>query len=53
MYLSGAVLTIPGRILKHLAAMGVLYERGPDLYAATNFAKTLTIQKYGDGFPCM
>lgn len=42
-----------GRILKHLGAMGVIYEVGPDTYQPTNFAKTLTIQKYGDAFPCM
>lgn len=42
-----------GRILKHLAAMGVIKEAGPDTYQPTNFAKTLTIQKYSDGFPCM
>ncbi|KAL1983736.1 hypothetical protein VTN96DRAFT_9992 [Rasamsonia emersonii] len=50
---TGAEPVFLSRILKHLAAMGVIYERGPDVYAATNFAKTLTIQKYGDGFPCM
>lgn len=33
--------------------MGVINETGPDTYTATNFAKTMTIEKYADGFPCM
>lgn len=33
--------------------MGAIYEVGPNTYQPTNFAKTLTIQKYADSFPCM
>jgi hypothetical protein len=32
---------------------GIIYETGADTYKPTNFAKTFTIQKYADGFPCM
>ncbi|KAH8692617.1 putative O-methyltransferase [Talaromyces proteolyticus] len=50
---TGAEPVFLSRILKHLGAMGVINETGPDTYKPTNFAKTLTIQKYADGFPCM
>ncbi|GAM39457.1 hypothetical protein TCE0_034r11023 [Talaromyces pinophilus] len=50
---TGAEPVFLSRILKHLGAMGAIYEVGPDTYQPTNFAKTLTIQKYGDAFPCM
>ncbi|PYH79787.1 S-adenosyl-L-methionine-dependent methyltransferase [Aspergillus uvarum CBS 121591] len=43
----------PGRMLKHLAAMGVLLETGKDTYQPTGFSKTLTEQKYSDAFPLM
>lgn len=42
-----------GRLMRHVAAMEVVLETGPDEYKLTNFSKTLTIPKYADGFPCM
>ncbi|PYI28156.1 S-adenosyl-L-methionine-dependent methyltransferase [Aspergillus indologenus CBS 114.80] len=42
-----------GRIMKHLAAMGVLLETGKDTYQPTGFSKTLTEEKYSDAFPLM
>ncbi|RAH79729.1 S-adenosyl-L-methionine-dependent methyltransferase [Aspergillus japonicus CBS 114.51] len=43
----------PGRMMKHLAAMGVLLETGKGTYQATGFSKTLTEEKYSDAFPLM
>ncbi|KAL2801702.1 hypothetical protein BJX63DRAFT_426569 [Aspergillus granulosus] len=39
------------RIMKHLAAMGVITETGRDEYSATGFSKVLTVEKYSDAFP--
>ncbi|CAL5873011.1 uncharacterized protein PFLUO_LOCUS7280 [Penicillium psychrofluorescens] len=50
---TGAELNFLSRILKHLGAMGVITETGPDTYQATSFAKVMTIQKYADGFPSL
>jgi hypothetical protein len=44
---------IAGRIMKHLAAMGVITETGSDEYRATGFSKVLTVEKYSDAFPLM
>ncbi|OJJ78945.1 uncharacterized protein ASPGLDRAFT_70426 [Aspergillus glaucus CBS 516.65] len=41
------------RLLKHLAAMGVIGEAGPDLYCRTGFTIALCSEKYSDGFPLM
>ncbi|KAK2756215.1 hypothetical protein FQN54_005623 [Arachnomyces sp. PD_36] len=41
------------RIMKHLGATGVVAEAASDSYRPTGFSNSLTIQKYGDGFPCM
>lgn len=41
------------RILKHLAAMGVITETGPDVYRRTGFSTSLISQRYSDGYPCM
>ncbi|KAJ5731622.1 uncharacterized protein N7483_006130 [Penicillium malachiteum] len=38
------------RILKHLGAMGVLFETGTDEYCATNLSSTLAVDKYSDGY---
>ncbi|KMU85982.1 sterigmatocystin 8-O-methyltransferase [Coccidioides immitis H538.4] len=45
--------TLLSRILKHLAAMGVVVEAGADLYRPNGLSKTLTIKKYFDGWPCI
>ena len=44
---------ILGRIMKHLAAMGVIVEHTCDEYFLNNFSQTLAHPKYGDGFPCL
>ncbi|OOF97174.1 hypothetical protein ASPCADRAFT_45906 [Aspergillus carbonarius ITEM 5010] len=41
------------RIMKHLAAMEVITEAGPDEYTATNFSTTLSVERYGDAFPML
>jgi len=47
------MLTVLARLLKHLAAMGVVVEAGPDLYRRTGFTIALCSEKYSDGFPLM
>lgn len=47
------ILTVSARLLKHLAAMGVIGEAGPDLYRRTGFTIALCSEKYSDGFPLM
>ncbi|KAL4804193.1 S-adenosyl-L-methionine-dependent methyltransferase [Aspergillus unguis] len=42
-----------GRMMKHLAAMGVITETGLDEYTTTGFSKVLTGEKYSDAFPLM
>ncbi|OJI98866.1 hypothetical protein ASPVEDRAFT_50464 [Aspergillus versicolor CBS 583.65] len=44
---------VTGRLMKPLAAVGVITETGPDEYAATSFSKVLTGEKYSDAFPLM
>lgn len=39
--------------MKHLAAMGVVEECGPDEYLPNKLSRTLSLDKYADGFPCM
>ncbi|KAK2794397.1 hypothetical protein FQN51_000839 [Onygenales sp. PD_10] len=41
------------RIMKHMAAVGVIAEAGPDEYKPTGISKALTLQIYAVGFPCM
>ncbi|KAJ5115004.1 hypothetical protein NUU61_000763 [Penicillium alfredii] len=41
------------RHLKHLGAMGVIIETGPDEYRRTGFSTLLSLQRYSDGFHCM
>ncbi|KAL4804202.1 S-adenosyl-L-methionine-dependent methyltransferase [Aspergillus unguis] len=42
-----------GRMMKHLAAMGVITETGLDEYTPTGLSKVLTAEKYSDAFPLM
>lgn len=42
-----------GRLMKHLAAMGVITETGCDEYSPTGFSHVLTGKKYSDAFPLM
>ncbi|KAK2810972.1 hypothetical protein FQN50_002564 [Emmonsiellopsis sp. PD_5] len=41
------------RIMKHMAAVGVIAEAGPDEYKPTGISNAFTIKTYSDGFPCM
>lgn len=48
------VLTIClGRLLKHLAAMGSIYEAGPNEYLPTPLSKALKEPMYRDGYHIM
>ncbi|KAL4982245.1 S-adenosyl-L-methionine-dependent methyltransferase [Aspergillus falconensis] len=50
---TGAEPALLGRLMKHLAAMGVITETGCDEYCPTGFSKVLTVEKYSDAFPLM
>lgn len=41
------------RILKHLCAMGVIRETGPDEYQRTGLSISLSSEHYSDAYPCM
>ncbi|KAK0513545.1 hypothetical protein JMJ35_003909 [Cladonia borealis] len=49
--LTGSDPSLLARILKHLAAMGTIYETGPDQYCPTPVSKALSMQVHRDGFP--
>ncbi|KAL5343275.1 S-adenosyl-L-methionine-dependent methyltransferase [Aspergillus crustosus] len=49
----GSEPALLGRLMKHLAAMGVITETGRDEYRSTGFSKVLTVEKYSDAFPLM
>lgn len=42
-----------GRLLKHLAAMGSIYETGPNEYVPTPVSKALKEPIYRDAYPTM
>lgn len=44
---------ILARILKHLSAMGVIIETGPDEYRRTGFSISLMSERYSDAYACM
>ena len=44
---------VPGRLLKHLAAMGTGYEVGPDEYLTTPLSRALKDPIYSDRYPAM
>ncbi|THC99181.1 hypothetical protein EYZ11_001356 [Aspergillus tanneri] len=50
---TGAELVFLARILRHLAAMGVIKESGPDMYCRTGFSKAMTTPRFGDSYPCI
>ncbi|KAL4887226.1 S-adenosyl-L-methionine-dependent methyltransferase [Aspergillus karnatakaensis] len=50
---TGADPILLGRMMKHLAAMGVLTETGHDEYRSTGLSKVLTKEKYSDAYPLM
>ncbi|CAI7655469.1 unnamed protein product [Penicillium glandicola] len=39
------------RLMKHLAAMGIITETGYNEYCPTGFSKVLTLERYNDAFP--
>ncbi|CAI7669482.1 unnamed protein product [Penicillium manginii] len=41
------------RILKHLCAMGVILETGPDEYRRTGFSISLMSERFSDAYPCI
>ncbi|KAL2797363.1 S-adenosyl-L-methionine-dependent methyltransferase [Aspergillus keveii] len=41
------------RLLKHLAAMGVIKETDPDTYRRNGFSTSLSAKRYSDAYPCM
>ena len=43
-------ISVVARILKHLAAMGTIYETGPDQYSPTPVSKALVKQVHRDTF---
>ncbi|KAJ9137573.1 putative O-methyltransferase [Pleurostoma richardsiae] len=51
--LTGTEESLLNRILKHLSAMGIVREIGPDRYEHTNLSRSLAHPKYADGFPCI
>ncbi|OJJ43620.1 hypothetical protein ASPZODRAFT_169288 [Penicilliopsis zonata CBS 506.65] len=50
---TGAEPVFLARILKHLAAMGVIKETGADEYCSTGFSKTMSIERFSDAYPCI
>ncbi|KAI9367783.1 O-methyltransferase [Aspergillus egyptiacus] len=38
------------RLMRHLGAMGLLHEVGPDEYRATNYTKALSLPQIGNGY---
>ncbi|BCS20287.1 uncharacterized protein APUU_20719A [Aspergillus puulaauensis] len=50
---TGSDPALLSRLMKHLAAVGVITETGHDEYRATGFSKVLTGEKYSDAFPLM
>ncbi|RAK74626.1 o-methyltransferase [Aspergillus fijiensis CBS 313.89] len=50
---TGVSQVMLSRILKHLAAMGVIKETGPDEYRRTGFSISMQSPRYSDAYPCM
>ncbi|KAL4998619.1 S-adenosyl-L-methionine-dependent methyltransferase [Aspergillus recurvatus] len=50
---TGAEPALLARLMKHLAAMGVITETRCDEYCPTGFSKALTVEKCSDAFPLM
>ncbi|KAJ5789596.1 O-methyltransferase family 2 [Penicillium psychrosexuale] len=50
---TGADPVLLARILKHLCAMGVILETGPNEYRRTGVSISLSLQRYNDAYPCM
>ncbi|KAJ5774223.1 O-methyltransferase family 2 [Penicillium paradoxum] len=50
---TGADAVMLARILKHLCAMGVILETGPNEYRRTGLSISLSMKRYNDAYPCM
>ncbi|PYI23475.1 hypothetical protein BO99DRAFT_428767 [Aspergillus violaceofuscus CBS 115571] len=50
---TGVSQVMLARVLKHLAAMGVIKETGPDEYRRTGFSISMQSPRYSDAYPCM
>ncbi|KAL1873646.1 hypothetical protein Plec18167_006163 [Paecilomyces lecythidis] len=50
--MTGADPLLLSRLMKHLAAMGVITEHACDQYLPSNLSQALAHPKYADGFPC-
>ncbi|KAJ5533842.1 hypothetical protein N7527_000096, partial [Penicillium freii] len=50
---TGAEPELLGRIMKHLATMGVFVETGMDEYGRNGLTTTLAIKRYNDAWPCI
>ncbi|KAJ5474461.1 hypothetical protein N7475_004027 [Penicillium sp. IBT 31633x] len=51
--ITGAEPELLGRIMKHLATMGVFVETDMDEYGRNGLTTTLAIQRYSDAWPCI
>ncbi|KAJ5770121.1 uncharacterized protein N7511_002172 [Penicillium nucicola] len=51
--ITGADSVLLARILKHLCAMGVILETGPNEYRRTGLSISLAMKRYNDAYPCM
>ncbi|KAJ5093997.1 hypothetical protein N7456_009858 [Penicillium angulare] len=49
----GAEPKMLARILKHLCAMGLILETGPNEYRRTGFSMSLMSERYSDAYPCI
>lgn len=47
------LISKPARILKHLSAVGVILETGPNEYLRTGLSTSLMSQRYNDAYQCM
>ncbi|KAJ5787090.1 hypothetical protein N7457_002080 [Penicillium paradoxum] len=50
---TGAEPELLGRIMKHLAAMGVFVETGRDEYGRNGLTTALAIKRFNDAWPCI
>lgn len=45
--------SLPGRLMRHLGAMGYIKETGLDEYRPTNFSTSMSLPMIGDGYIAM
>ncbi|KAJ5728130.1 o-methyltransferase [Penicillium malachiteum] len=49
----GAEPKMLARLMKHLCAMGVIIETGPDEYLRTGYSISLMAERFSDAYPCI